>query len=84
MINVKIYQPNFFVKQMENKSQWITAVTAVLKTFKPGRVTVRVATLLVMTGLLLVLPATPALAQAGDQISGAIGEVVTTITDLGI
>jgi hypothetical protein len=82
MMNLTTYQAKFVLPPVAPKPKWLPPLITVLKVFKPGPITVRVATLLVMTGLLLVLPAVPALAQAGDQISGAIGEVVTTITDI--
>ena len=53
---------------------------AILAALRPGPVTARVATLLVMTGLLLVLPAAPAFAQGG--ISAALGDIVQSITDI--
>ena len=46
----------------------------------PGLVTIKLITLLVMIGLLLVVPATPAFAQ--DGISSALGDIVTSITDI--
>ena len=54
----------------------------VLAALRPGLVTARVMTLLVVVGLLLVLPAAPALAQGGDGISSALGQIVESITNI--
>lgn len=45
-------------------------------------VSVKVATYLVMVGLLLVLPASAALAQGGGDVAAAFSGIVTTITDI--
>jgi hypothetical protein len=45
-------------------------------------VTIRVVTMLLMIGILLVAPAGSALAQGGDEITTAFSEVVITITGI--
>lgn len=49
---------------------------------KRNHFTLRLATALIMVGLLLVVPTLPALAQGGDGISEAFSGVVTTITGI--
>jgi type IV secretory pathway VirB2 component (pilin) len=44
--------------------------------------TIRLVTLLVMVGILLIAPAGSALAQGGDEITTAFSNVVTTITGI--
>jgi hypothetical protein len=51
-----------------------------LRTLDP--VTIRLVTILIMTGLLLILPAGTALAQGGDEITTAFSGVVETIVGI--
>jgi len=79
MINLVTYRPTLTTA--------VQTVTGRAKKFHNNLValnpaTIRLVTLLVMVGILLIAPAGSALAQGGDEITTAFSNVVTTITGI--
>ncbi len=82
MFNSAIYQPKVI-----NVAEVTHTLRGKTKTFINNLtvldpVTIRLVTMLIMIGILLVLPAGAALAQGGDEITTAFSSVVETITGI--
>ena len=76
MLNVAIVKPKVAIPANKARRQFIHN----LRDLDP--VTIRLVTILIMAGLLLVLPAGTALAQGGDEITAAFSGVVETIVGI--
>ena len=77
MLNSATVRPKVTVPTMKSQGQQFINNLRVL-----DPATIRLVTLLIMIGLLLVLPAGTALAQGGDEITTAFSGVVETIVGI--
>lgn len=77
MLNTRIVRPTVTSLAMKSQRQQFIDNLRVL-----DPATIRLMTLLIMIGLLLVLPAGTALAQGGDEITTAFSGVVETIVGI--
>ena len=77
MLNSAIVRPKITFPTMKNQRQQFIDNLRIL-----DPATIRLMTVLIMVGLLLVLPAGTALAQGGDEITTAFSGVVETIVGI--